>query len=66
MHIVFNSKLIDIGEINKIPPLLDHLELCHSSFALALNGEHVLKTEYEKIELKEGARIDIFKPMVGG
>lgn len=66
MRLSINSKSVDIGDIRKIKLLLEHLEVKQDAIALAINGEHVLRSEYDKIELEESMQIDIISPMVGG
>lgn len=66
MRLSINSKSVDIGDIRKIKLLLEHLEVKQDAIALAINGEHVLRSDYDKIELEENMQIDIISPMVGG
>ena len=70
MTIHINGKAYSLGKETHISissALLMHfVELQKSTFAVALNGEFVGKTEYETTLVKNGDSVDILQPIQGG
>ncbi len=65
-----NGKTYSLGNETNISIssalLLHFVELQQSTFAVALNGDFVCKTEYETTMIKNGDSVDILQPIQGG
>ncbi len=65
-----NGKTYSLGNETNISIssalLLHFVELQQSTFAVALNGDFVGKTEYETTMIKNGDSVDILQPIQGG
>ncbi len=65
-----NGKAYSLGNETNISIssalLLHFVELQQSTFAVALNGGFVGKTEYETTMIKNGDSVDILQPIQGG
>ena len=65
MNIVVNGER-HATEAATLAALLVEIELEEATLATAHNGEFVAADERDRIELKEGDRIEILAPMQGG
>lgn len=66
MIITVNSHSHELPDKSPLPDLLDRLNLNVHSFAVALNGEVVPHSEFDKTILKDGDAIEIVQPVGGG
>ena len=67
MEIIFNqSKKETIKDNTTISAFLKEHALLKEGVAVALNGEIVRKTDFEKIVLKNNDSLDVFNMVCGG
>ena len=65
IRIKLNDKHICTSEIS-LGKFLNTLDEERGVFAIILNSDFISKNKYDKIELKDGDKIDIVEPMQGG
>lgn len=65
MDILINGQHITIDTALSLPDLLAQQGF-HGSFALAINGDFVPKSEYASTPLNEGDALDVLTPISGG
>lgn len=65
MDILINGQRITIDAALSLPDLLAQQGF-QGSFALAINGDFVPKSEYASTPLNEGDALDVLTPISGG
>ena len=69
MNIFINGQQISVGSEPTVLIALQHFlstEQHKQSFAVALNGNFVGKTDYQQTSLNQGDSIDVLFPIQGG
>jgi sulfur carrier protein len=66
MQVVVNGKPITVREGLTLEDLLAHLEVRRDHTAVALNREIASRASYATTVLRDGDRVEIVHPMVGG
>ena len=70
MNIHINGKAYALGHENHISVssalTLHFIEQQQSTFAVALNGDFVGKTDYDTTMVKNGDSLDVLQPIQGG
>ena len=66
MFITVNGKPMEIDAGTTIDGLLAHLSIKREYTAVAVNREITPKSDYATVELSEGDKVEIVRPMGGG
>ena len=66
MKITINGHVVDVPDGLSVDGLLSHLNVKPAYTAVALNREVTPKSAYASMQIKEGDRIEIVRPMGGG
>ncbi|WGL17704.1 sulfur carrier protein ThiS [Microbulbifer bruguierae] len=66
MQLLVNGEHVHFEEGKTLAGLLRQLGYSGETFAVALNGDFVPRTTYEKTSLTAGDNLDIVAPVVGG
>lgn len=66
MQIIVNGQSRSFETSADLSSLLEQLGYSGDTFAVALNGDFVARTDYAETEIKEGDALDVVAPVVGG
>lgn len=66
MQIIVNGQSRSFETSADLSSLLEQLGYSGDTFAVALNGDFVARTDYAETEIKEGDVLDVVAPVVGG
>ena len=66
MKIRWNGEWREVPETHSVSTLLNELGCDENAYVLAVNGEHVPRSEYTRKHLKDLDELEILTPQSGG